>query len=160
MQVRMVAMTVTATATDIGTRELRARALALAEDSAEWLHRVRLDPQGRWYERLHADDEHEVWIISWLPGQGTGFHDHGDSAGAFAVVLGELEEAVPGAARTLAGGEARAFGEKHIHDVRNVSGAPAVSVHVYSPPLSRMNRYDLDADGELVLLHSETAEDW
>jgi hypothetical protein len=31
-------------------------------------------------------------VISWLPGQGTGFHDHGGSAGAFAVVWGTLLE--------------------------------------------------------------------
>ena len=152
----------TVTATDTGTRALSARARSLAEDSAEWLHRVRLDPQGRWYERLHADADHEVWIISWLPGQSTGFHDHGGSAGAFAVVLGELQEALPEgpAARTLEGGQVRGFGGHHVHDVRNVSGAPAVSVHVYAPPLSRMNRYDLDENGELVTLRSESAEDW
>jgi hypothetical protein len=28
--------------------------------------------------------------LSWLPGQATGFHDHGGSAGAFAVVWGTL----------------------------------------------------------------------
>jgi hypothetical protein len=44
--------------------------------------------------------------------------------------------------------------------VGNVSDAPAVSVHVYSPPLSAMNRYDLDDDGLLVLLAAESAEDW
>jgi len=150
----------TLTATDSGTRALSGRARALAEDSAEWLHRVRLDPQGRWYERLHADDDHEVWIISWLPGQSTGFHDHGGSAGAFAVVLGELEEATLGDARTLESGEVRGFGGHHVHDVRNISAAPAVSVHVYSPPLSSMNRYDLGPEGELVTLRSESAEDW
>lgn len=151
-------MTVTMTGT--GTRALSGLARSLAEDSAEWLHRVRLDPQGRWYERLHADADHEVWIISWLPGQSTGFHDHGGSAGAFAVVLGELEEATPGGARTLEGGQVRGFGEHHVHDVRNTSSAPAVSVHVYAPPLSRMNRYDLDENGELVTLRAESAEDW
>jgi rhodanese-related sulfurtransferase len=38
----------------------------------------------RWYER---SDTHEVWAISRMPGQGTGFHDHGGSAGAFAVLV-------------------------------------------------------------------------
>ncbi len=150
----------TLTATETGTRSLTERAHSLARDSAEWLHRVRLDPQGRWYERLHADADHEVWIISWLPGQSTGFHDHGGSAGAFAVALGELEEATPKSERILEAGAVRGFGEHHIHDVRNVSTAPAVSVHVYSPPLSTMNRYDLGPGGELVTLRSETAEDW
>ena len=34
------------------------------------------------------------WLLSWLPGQGTGLHDHGGSAGAFAVVRGTLHERV------------------------------------------------------------------
>ncbi len=78
-------------------RLLSARQLAevvqrLAASPAEWLGRVRLNPSGRWYERIHLDDSHEVWVISWLPGQATGFHDHGGSAGAFAVVWGTLPE--------------------------------------------------------------------
>jgi mannose-6-phosphate isomerase-like protein (cupin superfamily) len=136
------------------------RARSLAEDSAQWLHRVRLSPDGRWYERLHADDRHEIWVISWLPGQSTGLHDHGGSRGAFAVALGELTEHLPGAARLVGTGQSRAFGADHIHDVRNESAAPAVSVHVYSPPLSAMNRYDTDAEGRLILLAAESAEQW
>ena len=48
---------------------------------AEWVARVRLDPEGRWYERIHTTDGFEVWLISWLPGQSTGFHDHGARRG-------------------------------------------------------------------------------
>ncbi|WP_141576395.1 cysteine dioxygenase family protein [Actinomadura sp. WMMA1423] len=145
---------------------LAERARGLATDPSEWLHRVRLDPRGRWYERVHQDADHEIWLISWLPGQSTGFHDHGDSAGAFAVALGTLEEqrvsaARPvGAARGVGVGQARSFGPGYVHDVRNASDAPAVSVHVYSPPLSTMRRYDVDAGGALVRLADESAGDW
>jgi hypothetical protein len=41
-------------------------------------------------------------------------------------------------------GEPRAFGPDYAHDVRNVSLAPAVSIHAYSPPLTDMNEYELD----------------
>jgi len=34
---------------------------------ADWVSRVRLDPEGRWYEQIHLDDRHELWLISWLP---------------------------------------------------------------------------------------------
>src|SRR3954447_27009918 len=34
----------------------------------------------------------QVWLLSWLPGQGTDLHDHGPSAGAFAVARGMLTE--------------------------------------------------------------------
>jgi mannose-6-phosphate isomerase-like protein (cupin superfamily) len=139
---------------------LAERARALAARPEEWVHRVRLDPQGRWYERLHQDADHEIWLISWLPGQSTGFHDHGGSAGAFAVALGALEEHRVNGRREVGAGQARSFGPDYVHDVRNASDAPAVSVHVYSPPLSTMRRYDLDAGGELVRLAAESADDW
>ncbi|GLZ08492.1 hypothetical protein Acsp03_59580 [Actinomadura sp. NBRC 104412] len=135
-------------------------AAALAADPDEWLPRVRLSPQGRWYERLHRDEDHEIWLISWLPGQSTGLHDHGGSRGAFAVALGSLEERDLGGTREVTPGQVRAFGAEYIHEVRNVSTAPAVSVHVYSPPLTTMHRYELSADGELIPLARETAEQW
>ncbi|WP_346048771.1 cysteine dioxygenase family protein [Actinomadura chokoriensis] len=121
---------------------LAAAAAELADNCDEWLPRVRLSPEGRWYERLHRDGDREIWLISWLPGQSTGLHDHGGSHGAFAVALGALEEYDLGGVRTVTAGPPRAFGPDYLHEVRNVSAAPAVSVHVYSPPLATMNRYD------------------
>lgn len=115
-----------------------------------WMERVRLRVDERWYERLHHSDDHDIWVISWMPGQSTGFHDHGDSAGAFVVATGLLEEHIPGnRPRLIQPGERRAFGAEYAHDVRNASLAPAISIHAYSPPLSEMNEYELDG-GELV----------
>lgn len=133
--------------------------LNLAENPDAWLPRVRLNPEGRWYERLHHDGEREIWLISWLPGQTTGLHDHGGSRGAFAVALGSLQERDLGGVRDVSPGGSRAFGAEYIHEVRNVSDAPAVSVHAYSPPLASMNRYDL-VDGALVRLVTEEAGQW
>jgi predicted metal-dependent enzyme (double-stranded beta helix superfamily) len=147
-------------APELGPAALAARARALADHPEEWLHRVRLSSDGRWYERVHLDNDHEVWLISWLPGQSTGFHDHGGASGAFAVALGSLEEHDVAAARTVACGVTRQFGPGYVHDVRNTSAAPAVSVHVYAPPLSEMRRYDLAEDGRLVELVTESAADW
>ncbi|MFB4307164.1 cysteine dioxygenase family protein [Actinomadura sp. GTD37] len=138
---------------------LAAAAADLAERCDEWLPRVRLSPEGRWYERLHRDGDREIWLISWLPGQSTGLHDHGGSRGAFAVALGALEEADLSAVRTVTAGSPRAFGADYVHEVRNVSSAPAVSVHVYSPPLAHMNRYDL-VDGRPVRRATEEAGQW
>jgi predicted metal-dependent enzyme (double-stranded beta helix superfamily) len=112
---------------------------------------------------MHLGDSHEVWLISWLPGQATGFHDHGGSAGAFAVVWGTLmERRVVGAtttgqvlAKPVGAGESRAFGPRYIHDVRNAAtSAVAVSVHAYLAPLPAMTRYDLTPAG-LVKLATE-----
>jgi len=169
--------------------QLAAEVQRLTASPAEWVARVRLDPEGRWYERIHMTDDYEVWLISWLPGQSTGFHDHGLSAGAFGVVWGALDESVPtrrGAARKHAGaalshgglpplgpaispgplttrvtaGDVRAFGPHYVHDVQNSStGSVAVSVHAYSPPLSSMTRYNLTSGG-LAVAGTEGAGDW
>ena len=118
--------------------------------SDAWMDKVRLRTEERWYERLYQGQDHDIWVIAWLPGQSTGFHDHGSSSGAFVVATGSLEEHRPGeTARAMRPGESRAFGPDYSHDVRNVSVAPAISIHAYSPPLSEMNEYELEGS-ELV----------
>ncbi|MDW5264658.1 MULTISPECIES: rhodanese-like domain-containing protein [Acidobacteriaceae] len=115
--------------------------------SDQWTDRVRLRTKHRWYERLYHGPDHDIWVISWLPGQSTGFHDHGESSGAFIVATGVLEEHRPGEHPfVIPPGQPRAFGPDYAHDVRNVSLAPAVSIHAYSPPLTDMNEYELDGN--------------
>lgn len=115
--------------------------------SVQWLDRVRLRVDRRWYERLYHGPEYDVWLISWMPGQSTGFHDHGTSSGAFLVTAGTLEEHHPGErSGVISVGEFRAFGPDYAHDVRNVSKAPSISIHAYSPPLTKMNEYELEGD--------------
>jgi predicted metal-dependent enzyme (double-stranded beta helix superfamily) len=152
--------------------ELAAEVHRLTASPAEWVARVRLDPEGRWYERIHMTGDYEVWLISWLPGQSTGFHDHGVSAGAFGVVWGALEESVaisrgaaaqpPGSrpATRVTSGDVRSFGPHYVHDVQNpATGSVAVSVHAYSPPLSSMTRYSVTSGG-LAVAGTEGAGDW
>jgi rhodanese-related sulfurtransferase/mannose-6-phosphate isomerase-like protein (cupin superfamily) len=113
--------------------------------SAGWMEKVRLRAEGRWYQRLYYGPDYDIWVISWLPGQSTGFHDHGASSGAFVVATGMLEEHRPGErSHAIHPGKPCAFGPDYAHDVRNVTLAPAISIHAYSPPLSEMNEYELD----------------
>ena len=115
--------------------------------SKQWMERVRLRTDRRWYERLYLGEDYDIWVISWLPGQSTGFHDHGESCGAFVVATGILEEHRPGQqAEVIQTGKPRAFGCDYAHDVRNASLGPAISIHSYSPPLSEMNQYEFDGD--------------
>jgi predicted metal-dependent enzyme (double-stranded beta helix superfamily) len=136
---------------------------SIAARPQDWIDLVRFDPNQRWYHRLADGGEHEVWLLSWLPGQQTGFHDHGRSAGAFTVALGALcERAAPGrrpqpAGTRLGPGASRSFGPRYVHDVMNTSARPAVSVHAYSPPLAGMSRYELTDSG---LLRSCSPERW
>jgi|ERR1700722_6592303 len=135
-------------------------------DAGEWPGLVQFGPAGRWYGRLELTESYEIWLLTWLPGQHTGFHDHGDASGAFAVVRGELRESLarPGSRdvrrRSAGRGTVTTFGARHLHDVGNDSGAPAVSVHAYSPPLTAMRRYEMAPSG-LALVRTELAEqDW
>ncbi len=125
---------------------------------------ARFDPTRRWYSRLARTDDHEAWLLSWLPGQGTDLHDHGGSSGAFTVVAGYLTEQIPArgalTSRGYGAGATRRFGSRHVHRVTNTGTVPAVSLHVYAPALTRMTRYDL-TDGQLRIRTVERAgEDW
>jgi predicted metal-dependent enzyme (double-stranded beta helix superfamily) len=159
---------VTATGRLLGARQLATVVQRVADRQAEWLTRVRLNPAGRWYEQIHLDESHEVWLISWLPGQETGFHDHGGASGAFTVALGTLLESRPAngtgspqvLSKPVGAGGVRSFGPRYIHNVRNASAASvAVSVHAYSPPMTAMTRYEMTQSG-LVTLGTEAATAW
>jgi predicted metal-dependent enzyme (double-stranded beta helix superfamily) len=129
----------------------------LAGDARVWSSLVEYCAGQRWYRLLSRDADHEVWLLSWLPGQSTGFHDHGGSAGAFAVARGTLAERPASGGRpwdgriTLPRGAVRSFGPRYVHDVTNPFTEPAVSVHAYSPPLATMRRFEVSSTGELVL---------
>lgn len=121
-----------------------------------WQPLVRHLEAERYYVPLFANDRASGWLITWAPGTALEFHDHGDAAGALALVQGSLSErytdrAVPGplAHRTLAAGSVTSFGPDHVHEVRNLGSVPAISIHVYTPSLDNMTFYGaLDADGE------------
>jgi predicted metal-dependent enzyme (double-stranded beta helix superfamily) len=159
-----------------------ALAAALAAASDRWLGRVRYRPLSRWTQLLETADAAallhpdlhrdlvgvQIWVLSWLPGQGTPLHDHGRSAGAFAVVRGELTERIvstgpAGLHETTARlgvDRMRQFGAHYVHQVTNEDGEPAVSVHVYTPALREMNTYDVDG-GRLLRTGTEKAGvDW
>ena len=131
---------------------------ALARDVAErglW-HGVELTPtesKTRAYALLYEDEHTEVWLLSWLPGHSTGFHDHGESNVGFSVAHGSLVEqylcfAGPPRHETLVTGDSRAAGSDYIHCLEWEAGEPALSVHAYSPPLRVVGQYRYD-DGVL-----------
>jgi rhodanese-related sulfurtransferase/quercetin dioxygenase-like cupin family protein len=126
--------------------------------SNDWMDRVRLRSGRRWYERVYAGPNYDIWLISWLSGQSTGFHDHGDSSGAFVVATGILEEH-RSSEQTLVmhPGVLRSFGPGYAHDVRNVSQGPAISIHAYSPPFEEMNEYVLEGSR---LVPREPGSEW
>ena len=47
-----------------------------------------------------------------------------------------------------------------IHDVRHIGETPAVSLHLYSPPLWRMGCYDVGDDGRIARRSTSYAEEF
>jgi hypothetical protein len=157
-------------------------AAALAAVADRWLDLVEYRSASRWTHLLAPADaarlvdpalggdlaDAQVWLLSWLPAQGTPLHDHGTSSGAFAVVRGGLTERVVAAADSgvrdgtgvLTGGRVRHFGPHYVHQVTNLGNEPAVSVHVYTPRLTVMNTYSVEGRA-LVRTGTERAGvDW
>jgi hypothetical protein len=152
---------------------LRPDHLAIARqfgaDPTAWPVAPRFVTTERWYHRLHVADDHEVWLLTWLPGQGTEWHDHGGSAGAFYTFSGTLTEdtlsETPSGAprvtsRELGEGAGRRFGSHHIHRVVNRSNQPAVSIHAYAPALTSMTRYRLTESGLETLVVERAGAEW
>jgi hypothetical protein len=128
--------------------QLRDLTAALAGAHAERLRPLvrHTEPQ-RWWTRLALTRGVEVWLLSWLPGQGTRPHDHGGAAGSFAVLTGEVQEEhrYPGGpigVRRLQAGDGLGFGGDRAHIVRQAGIGPAATVHAYSPPLLPTREYE------------------
>ncbi|ONI83357.1 cysteine dioxygenase [Saccharothrix sp. ALI-22-I] len=133
-------------------RELRELTSTVASElTTPLLDVLEYDPDRRWWTRLGLTEGVELWLLSWLPGQGTEPHDHGGAAGSFTVLTGELSEdyRYPGgpirsARRPV--GSALGFGAGRAHQVLNRGTVGAASVHAYSPPLVPTREYPSLAD--------------
>ncbi|MGW2787443.1 cysteine dioxygenase [Streptomyces populi] len=118
--------------------EFAGLARSIAADRSQWEHLVRYDAASRWYHRLRTGPGYEVWLLSWVPGQGSGLHDHGGSSGVLTVLGGALTERTDRGTRALGSGAQRVFAPGYVHEVVNDSLEPAVSLHVYYPGLTDM----------------------
>jgi len=126
-------------------------ARSIAADRDRWAPLIRYDTSTRWYHRLRSVPQalgstraeeipigYEVWLLSWVPGQGSGRHDHGLSSGVLTVLEGELTEHTARGAQPLGSGSQRVFAPGYVHEVVNDSLEPAVSLHIYFPGLTDM----------------------
>jgi len=140
---------------DLSDVELQSFVAELAGRPELWIHLVKHDSTQRLYEELFSDAHLTAWLICWMEGHDTGFHDHDGSAGAVSIVSGAVREerlVLAGAPRkrVCRVGEQFRFSPADIHRVRHVGADPAVTLHVYSPPLQSMGAYLVDDDGVLV----------
>lgn len=128
-------------------RELRElTSVVTSELTTPLLSVLEYHPEQRWWARLGLTEGVELWLLSWLPGQGTEPHDHGGAAGSFTVLTGRLHEdyRYPGGpvrSATREVGDAIGFGAGRAHQVVNRGTVGAASVHAYSPPLVLTREY-------------------
>ncbi|MCU1367076.1 MAG: cupin domain protein [Ilumatobacteraceae bacterium] len=103
----------------------------------------------RWTCLIEAE-QYEALIIAWPAGTGLRMHDHDGSSASLHVVAGQLRERYIGLdghvqTRWLQAGDTVSLPHDHNHEVINVDGVEAVSIHVYSPPLREVE-FRIDAE--------------
>lgn len=136
----------------------------------DWNHfggHLAFDPECYVRRRLFLNEAWEALLLCWLPGQKTAIHDHGDSWGATLVLTGDLVETQyrwhgHGLAMECKGDSAlgahQITVETHdtIHVVSNRSAAPAVSLHLYGPPLKYLHAYEAETGQQNYVEPNET----
>jgi hypothetical protein len=131
---------------------LAAVALRLARTAGRWRDRIEAHATERTGLRVLGCDAYDAWLLRWPSGARVSPHDHGESAAAFTVVAGELTEirwhGLSRDLRTLAAGQVVTVDVGVVHDVIATGAAVALSLHLYSPPLTTMGFYD-DVSGGL-----------
>lgn len=136
--------------------ELERFAAGLAATPERWRDLAHSAGAGneRAYELVWSDDDVNAWAICWHADSDTGWHDHDESSGAVAVIKGRVREErlVLGAeprVRRLGPGETFTVPSTAIHRVLHDGDGPALTIHAYSPPLTRMGAYRIGPHGEL-----------
>jgi quercetin dioxygenase-like cupin family protein len=137
----------------LGAGALRQVVDELAAEPASWAHLVRHDPRQRVFEQIIDEPDMEAWLICWMPGHDTGFHDHDLSSGAVTVVAGSVLEERLGIGVTTsnvyAQGDTFEFTASEIHRVVHTGANPTVTLHAYSPRLRRLGAYAVTPAGTL-----------
>jgi predicted metal-dependent enzyme (double-stranded beta helix superfamily) len=139
----------------LGCDELAELVTSLAERRDLWMPLVVSDRHRRRYRLMFEDERLDVWVLSWMPGQATGYHDHADSNVTLTALQGSVLE------RRLRAGQAsveqrlrpgilRKGPAGYIHSVAHGGGEPAVTLHAYSPPLVEVGQYRAGPGDELL----------
>jgi predicted metal-dependent enzyme (double-stranded beta helix superfamily) len=127
---------------------------SLAARTDLWQPLIVCDRTRRRYRLLFEDPRLDIWVLSWMPGQATGYHDHGTSNVALTALQGTVIErqirvGLASIRRELCAGHVQQGPAGYIHSVTHRSGEPAVTLHAYSPPLLEVGQYRAGADGAL-----------
>ena len=105
---------------------------------------------------VYKDRGFEIMIMCWNSGQRSSIHDHAGSLGGLKILQGELTEclfarAANGMIKSLSSADyaienTRVEETSLIHQISDLQAenGKAISVHIYIPPLVRMNVYSLE----------------
>jgi predicted metal-dependent enzyme (double-stranded beta helix superfamily) len=136
------------------TEELQALVSDLCASPESWGNEIHHDPDERQYTRVLTTENVEVWVVAWMDGHDTGFHDHDDSAAAIAVLEGAIidERLALGTSIATRHGAGAIFSVEPaaIHRVHHSGHEPALTLHAYSPPLARVGTYEVAESGALL----------
>ncbi|WP_146173928.1 cysteine dioxygenase [Saccharothrix carnea] len=111
-----------------------------------------LYPYGR--QKLLATDEVEIIAMNWATQRQCSPHDHGSSFGVISVVQGTIshdlytldQDDTPAKylSRVEKEGTNYFAARGMVHSMGNPLTTPAVTLHFYAPPITRMKVYDLE----------------
>ena len=138
----------------LSAAELEQIAIAIRDRPELWEPLLVIDAHRRRYRLLFEDERTDIWVLCWMPGQSTGFHDHDMSDVGIAIAQGmvierQLRLPTGATSEALRPGDTRQGPAGYIHSVAHAEGVPAVSIHCYSPPLMKVGQYRVDPDGVL-----------
>lgn len=141
---------------DDGTFALTELAVALGEHRELWQPVVdAADGTHRHWRCVYDAADIDIYAISWLPEQTTGFHDHCDSSFGVTCVLGAVYEDRPRlhgevASKRLEPGDTTGGVPGVMHVIRHGAGEPAITIHAYAPRLERVGQVYFDKHGNWV----------
>lgn len=104
---------------------------------------------------IYAGPAYQALVLCWHSGQRSPIHDHRGSSCAVKIISGIATETTFATApngmiyatgsRPLTSGHSCATQDADVHQISNLQppGTDLVTLHIYSPPLYRMNMYSL-----------------
>jgi cysteine dioxygenase len=116
---------------------------------------VRFAADGYRRNLARSSPNYQAWVLCWKNGQRSPIHDHTGSACVVRVLRGTLTETLfemapnrhvkASYSRDIAEGSLIGSEDTDIHQVSNLQpeDADLVTLHVYTPPLTRMGTYSL-----------------
>src|SRR5262249_48604890 len=136
-------------------KELTARLTELDIDCDDVANAVRFSDQSYTRNLVRAGPWYHLLVLCWKNGQRSPIHNHAGSSCGLRVLRGTMTETLfelppnghvsPPFSREIPAGSVVGSEDLDIHQVSNLQagGADLVTLHIYTPPLRRMETYTL-----------------